>query len=418
MQDDTFFPDLFVPWEEITPGEIAAFESALNGARDERDMQRFLENHPRMLIQQISGGRGAWVIPQKRLGSEHVTDFLIAQKASDGFVWYAVELERPQAKIFTKKGDPSTTLNHALRQVSDWRDWLSHNRDYAIRPREQSGLGLIEIDPELEGLVIMGRDADIDQSTIARRRRLMRELRVKIESYDWLLYQARERLAAREDRIGPDIRDLQNSVSAIRAHMSAVKAALSAPEHAIEELFRHQTPEKAIIEVFGRIFSTNSAVRETDGEDVDLRPDYPDVKVPLQIVYRKGVQGKISLQLHEWIDWIEHVQRDLFARHSLLVTEIAPVDDLQERLTLEQDGVWQAPQWFRRSGDQEPSFVRLDVLVYLPPAMSDDDKRSRVATGREVLLRRIAWERDRGCLGGILSSDSALWLQVLQVRRA
>ena len=70
-------------------------------------MQRFLEDHPRILTQQISAGRRAWVIPQKKLGSEHVTDFLLAQKASGGFVWYAVELERPQAKMFIKNGDPS-----------------------------------------------------------------------------------------------------------------------------------------------------------------------------------------------------------------------------------------------------------------------------------------------------------------------
>ncbi len=179
MSDDALFPKLFVPWDEITPDEIAAFENALNGARDERDMQRFLEDHPRMLIQQISGGRGAWVMPQKRLGSEHATDFLIAQKASGGFLWYAVELERPQVKIFNDNGDPSAALNHALRQIGDWRDWLSNNRDYASRPLERSGLGLIGIDPELEGLIIIGRDASINQSTTERRRRLMRERRVE-----------------------------------------------------------------------------------------------------------------------------------------------------------------------------------------------------------------------------------------------
>jgi hypothetical protein len=177
-----------------TPYEIAAFDSALNDARDERDMQRLLEYQPRLLIQQIGAGRDAWVIPKKRLGSEHETDSVIAQKASGGLVWYAVELERPQAKMFIKNGDPSATLNHALRQINDWQDWLSQNRDYAAKPRAQSGLGLIDIDPELEGLIIIGRDSDIDESTTARRRRLTRDHRIEIETYDWLLAQARERL--------------------------------------------------------------------------------------------------------------------------------------------------------------------------------------------------------------------------------
>ena len=193
MSDDALLPYPFVPWDVITHNEITAFESALHGARDERDMQRFLEDHPLFLTQQISGGSGAWVIPQRRLGAEHVTDFLVALKASGGFVWHAVELESQHAKVFNRNGDPSATLNHALRQIRDWRSWLSRNRDYATRPLEQSGHGLIDIDPELEGLIIIGRDANVDQATTEQRRRLMHESRVKIETYDWLLSQAIER---------------------------------------------------------------------------------------------------------------------------------------------------------------------------------------------------------------------------------
>jgi hypothetical protein len=70
MPDNALFPEQFVPWDVITHNEITAFGSVLDGARDERDMQRFLEDHPLFLTQQISGGSGAWVIPQRRLGSD------------------------------------------------------------------------------------------------------------------------------------------------------------------------------------------------------------------------------------------------------------------------------------------------------------------------------------------------------------
>jgi Shedu protein SduA, C-terminal len=189
-QGNTFFPDLLVLWNGLTRDEVTAFKSALEAARDEGDMQRVLEAHPCILIQHLTVGRRAWIIPKKRLGSEYETDFMIAQKASDGFVWHAVELERPQAKLFNRNGDPSYALNHALRQINDWRDWLSRNLDYAARPCERSGLGLIDIHPELEGLIIMGRDAQFDRrATAARRQRLERVNRVKIETYDWLLAQ-------------------------------------------------------------------------------------------------------------------------------------------------------------------------------------------------------------------------------------
>lgn len=199
MSDDIFLPDRFVPWEKITRYDIAAFESALNDARDERDMQRFLEANPRLLIQQINGGGDAWVIPRQRLRRNYETDFMIAQNESTGLAWYGVELERPQAIMFTKKGDLSASLTHALRQINDWRDWFSHNRDYAERPPKPSGLGLTDIDPELEGLIIIGRDSDIDESTHERRRRWARHHRVKIETYDWLVSQARERWEIAQD---------------------------------------------------------------------------------------------------------------------------------------------------------------------------------------------------------------------------
>jgi hypothetical protein len=209
-------PDLFVPWTELTGREIAVFENALNYARDESDMQRLIEANPRILIQHFAVGRGAWFKPKQRLGSEYEADFLIAQQGSGGLIWYAVELERPQAMLFTKKGDPSAALTHALRQISDWREWLSQNRGYAARSREQDGLGLIDIHPELDGLIIMGRGADIDTRMTARRRRLARDYRVEIETYDWLLSEARERFESRQTdlaRAANDIKTWQELLS-------------------------------------------------------------------------------------------------------------------------------------------------------------------------------------------------------------
>jgi antiviral defense system Shedu protein SduA len=199
--DNVLFTDTFVPWQELTRYEIVAFEAALDEAQYEFDMQRFLETHPQLLIQLLTAGRGAFVLPKVRLGSEYEADFLIAHEASGGLVWCAVELESPRAKVFTKKGDPSAILYHALRQISDWREWLSRNRDYAERPRKLQGLGLTDIDPELPGLIIIGRGSDIDKEATLRRRRMARDNKVQIETYDWLLAQAKERTEERQAEI-------------------------------------------------------------------------------------------------------------------------------------------------------------------------------------------------------------------------
>ena len=176
----------FVDWL----GDHKPAERALNVVRrrtgTERQMQRFLESYPILLARLLGGGHGRWVIPHTRLGSQYVTDFLIGTRSTLGSEWMAVELESPRARIFTNRGDPTATLNHAIRQITDWRNWLSRNRDYASRPRDQDGLGLTDIDPNLPGLILMGRRSANPSGSIERRRRLASDLRIQIHSYDWL----------------------------------------------------------------------------------------------------------------------------------------------------------------------------------------------------------------------------------------
>jgi hypothetical protein len=62
----------------------------------------------------------------------------------------------------------------------------------------------------------MGRGADIDTRMTARRRRLARDYRVKIETYDWLLSQAKERFENRQTdlaRAANDIKTWQELLS-------------------------------------------------------------------------------------------------------------------------------------------------------------------------------------------------------------
>jgi len=152
----------------------------------EREIQRVLESHPRLLVQRLTSGMG-WVIPQKRLGSEFVTDFLVAEELSPGFYWQAVELESPRVRMFTKTGDPSRYLVHAIRQIQDWRSWLESNQPYASRPQSENGLGLIQISPRLPGLILIGRRQATSPKTNGLRRQMMADLRIEIRSFDSLI---------------------------------------------------------------------------------------------------------------------------------------------------------------------------------------------------------------------------------------
>lgn len=123
------------------------------------------------------------MIPQKRLGAEFVTDFLVGEKHSFGFEWQAIELESPEAKLFNKAG-ASKELNHAIRQIADWRAWIKKNVDYAARPSEQQGLGLIDIDASVRGLILIGRERELEPETSDRRRQMAQDLNIVIHTYD------------------------------------------------------------------------------------------------------------------------------------------------------------------------------------------------------------------------------------------
>lgn len=182
-----------VSWDSITFEQVALFERRLETATKEQEMQDFFEEYPTLLIQPLSGGHGRWVIPHKRLGAEHVPDFMIAECSSIGFEWTAVELESPTARMFTKRGEVSSTTDHAIRQIEDWRVWLGRNRDYAARPRDESGLGLVDIDANVSAWVILGRRATLPADTRERRRERSQRMNIKLHSYEWLLERALSR---------------------------------------------------------------------------------------------------------------------------------------------------------------------------------------------------------------------------------
>jgi hypothetical protein len=188
--------DYFVMWLHISSGEVDAFEHHLNAAPNEAAMQSYFESRPLLLIQHLGGGHGRYVIPHKRLGSEHVTDFMIAEEDSGGTHWTAVELESPRARMFTKAGKQSAALTQAIRQILDWRAWLKKNQNYAARLRTDQGLGLKDIDPDVRGLILIGRDTSIDPATNGLRQELVGNLRIEIHSYDWLVRSARGHVQA------------------------------------------------------------------------------------------------------------------------------------------------------------------------------------------------------------------------------
>ena len=183
--------DELVIWDRISPEEAEALSDVLDSNPKEPEMQKLLEENPKYLIQALGGGHGRYQFPQKKLGSEYIPDFLIAEMSSIGIEWHAVEIESPRTKAHRQDGLQTSELTHAIGQINDWRNWLRDNLDYARRPRNQNGLGLIGIDDRVSGLILIGRRGEFPEKFNQFRRDLRDRQQILVHSYDWLLDVAR-----------------------------------------------------------------------------------------------------------------------------------------------------------------------------------------------------------------------------------
>ena len=194
--------DYSVPWDRLITKETTSLQKLLNTNPDELTMHRFLDANPKFLIQVLGGGHGRYQLSKQRLGAEFVPDFLVAEVSSIGFEWYAVEIESPRAIAHRQDGLPAEPLNQALGQIRDWRRWLMNNLNYARRPREEDGLGLMGIDSRVPGLILIGRRHTFPDRFNEFRKQMVDRERIVIHSYDWLLDVARSN---RSGRLGSEL---------------------------------------------------------------------------------------------------------------------------------------------------------------------------------------------------------------------
>jgi hypothetical protein len=161
------------------------FERALADAPDERSLQRFLASFPMLLAPLAPIGGSVWCLDRPRFGSELVPDFLLASITSIGFRWAMIELESPNEPALTKAGLPAKKLAEALKQIRDWRTWLTDNVAYARGER-----GLKDIEPTCPAYVVIGRRAALDSRQVKIYRALSTD-GVAVMSYDRLVEQMR-----------------------------------------------------------------------------------------------------------------------------------------------------------------------------------------------------------------------------------
>lgn len=98
----------------------------LNTENSEEAYQSFLSDHAGFFF--CDTHSRPFCISKLRLGGDYVTDFVVPEdRWSDGWNYTLIEIESPHTPPFTKSGHPSKRLVGALRQIVDWKSWISSN---------------------------------------------------------------------------------------------------------------------------------------------------------------------------------------------------------------------------------------------------------------------------------------------------
>lgn len=174
----------------LTADDVEQFRHVIEAAEDEKPIQQFLESR-RQILAALLGGSFRYCLPRPRLTDKYVPDFLISDVNSMGVNWVLVELETPQSSVTLADGSQlDKYARKGVSQVEQWREWILHHLAQARRSRRDGdGLGLFDIRPESDGLVLVGRRALRYENEEAVRTRLRERDRIQVHTYDWLLDQ-------------------------------------------------------------------------------------------------------------------------------------------------------------------------------------------------------------------------------------
>ena len=123
-----------IPIDEYADNCNRQYSELLSKNPPEKDMQSFLEKHPVL----VPGHTPPWggnhsslhcaliTQPELRGIQSFVPDFMWITSHSGAWFPTLIEIEKPDRKIFTKKGDPYASFTHARQQLADWRSWFNN----------------------------------------------------------------------------------------------------------------------------------------------------------------------------------------------------------------------------------------------------------------------------------------------------
>lgn len=94
----------------------------------ERQMLQLLKENSFLFSELFSRHFGIQpIFSEVSFGNNFRCDFCWLNDNSDGPEWVLVEIEKPCARLFNKKNEPSAELNHGIEQVKSWQRYFEYN---------------------------------------------------------------------------------------------------------------------------------------------------------------------------------------------------------------------------------------------------------------------------------------------------
>jgi hypothetical protein len=169
----------------ISLKHVEKLASQLDGADAAHDVPAFVAANPVILAQWEGEGRERWVVPRDRLGPAGV-DFALGDRLGATLKWIAVVFADPDADL-GDGGALDALFTRATQPVLDWRAWIAAN------PKATRRIGLVDTDPQMRGLVFLGRRQHWNAGAEERRVRLQHEHNIAVRTYDALVETAKRR---------------------------------------------------------------------------------------------------------------------------------------------------------------------------------------------------------------------------------
>jgi hypothetical protein len=182
-------------------------ESLTNSNLKEKHYQNFLAECPGFFLDPYT--ENPQIISKLKLGSDYETDFVIVREGySNGTIFEFVEIESPYSPPYTKHGIPSNRLTTAIQQVSNWRNWIDHNRSLFTRMMGPSRS--VINNSNLKFTIIIG-NRENSKMFLEERNNLSHKLHIEIRSFEYL-----------SDNLKKKCDHIRNTTSLISAEMSAI----------------------------------------------------------------------------------------------------------------------------------------------------------------------------------------------------